>query len=117
LSDTQQKLKEMAQLSVFANRISEVQEKNLKHFPFVFFEKVQEASIDYDLGHSVDEEKKEIHHKSFVTYYLTLDPNPAINTNIAKRILALEVSVRKLFWSDIKLELHINGKKIYESKQ
>jgi hypothetical protein len=63
----------MAQLSLLANRISEIQAKNLQYFPFVFFEKVSEVKIDYDLGHGTDEKTKEVHHKSLVSYYLILD--------------------------------------------
>ena len=105
----------MAQLTVFANRISEVQEKNLKMFPFVFFHGVKEVSIDYDLGHAVAENLKEVHHKSFVSYSLTLD-DTIVDTNLDKRFLALESSVRQLFWNDIVVRILFNGNKVYESK-
>ena len=115
MSDTKQKLKEMAQLTVFANRISEVQEKNLKMFPFVFFMNVKEVSINYDLGHGVSEDLKEVHHKSFVSYDLTLDDS-IVDINLERRFLALESSVRHLFWNDIRVQIMFNGKRVYESK-
>ena len=66
MSDSLKKhLKELAQLSMLANRISEIQEKNLKLFPFVFFEGLKEVTIDYDLGHGVNEGTKEINHNNF----------------------------------------------------
>ena len=112
------KLKELAQLSLLANRISEIQEKNLKMFPFVFFEKVKEVKIDYDLGHAINEENKEIQHKSFIAYRLTLDEeaNKSASFSVDRRFSALEVSVRDLFWKDISVQVYFNDKLAYESK-
>ena len=119
MSDSLRKhLKELAQLSLLANRISEIQEKNLKMFPFVFFENLKEVKIDYDLGHGMNESTKQVHHKSSVSYYLTIEQitNNDINNNIDKRFLALEASVRNLFWKDILVKVFINDKLAYESK-
>lgn len=115
MSDTRQKLKEMAQLSLLANRISETQEKNLKLWPFAFFEGVKVVRINYDLGHGVNEESKEVHHRSFVGYYLTLDEK-ANEPFLDKRFKTLEESVRALFWKDIVIKVHFNNKLVYESK-
>jgi hypothetical protein len=114
MNDTRQKLKEMAQLSVFSHRISEIQEKNLKMFPFVFFMGVKSVSIDYDLGHGINEDVKEVNHKSQVSYYLNIGDEE--NTFIEKRFSALEIAVRELFWKDVKIEVYFNGAKKYESK-
>lgn len=115
MSDTKQKLKEMAQLSLLANRISETQELNLKNFPFVFFESVSGVRIDYDLSHTVNEEAKELCHASHVTYKLELDEK--YNTQfLDKRFSAIETSVRTLFWKDIKVMVYFNDKLVYESK-
>lgn len=113
--DTRKHLKEMAQLSLLANRISEIQEKNLKMFPFVFFDKVKAVKIEYDLGHGVDDKTKEVNHKSFVSYYLTLD-EIANELNLNTRLLAIETSVRELFWKDIVVQVYFNRKLVYESK-
>lgn len=115
MSDTRQKLKEMAQLSILANRISEVQEKNLKMYPFVFFDGVSIVSIDYDLGHGVDEKSKEVHHKSLVAYHLTLDEK-ANERLLEKRLKTLEISVRAILWQDIIVKVFFNSKLVYESK-
>lgn len=115
MSNTKQKLKEMAQLSLLANRISEVQEKNLKNFPFVFFESITLASISYDLGHGVNEETKQLNHNSHVIYDLELDESH--NTQfLDKRFAALESSVRAVFWKDVKVKVLFNGKSVFESK-
>lgn len=108
----------MAQLSLLANRISEIQERNLKYFPFVYFEKVDGVKIDYDLGHGINEETKEVNHNSFVAYFLTLseEANSGKDFQIEKRFKALEVSIRELFWNDIKIQVYFNNKLVYESK-
>jgi hypothetical protein len=107
----------MAMLSVLANRVSEVQTKNLQTFPFVFFNEVKEASIDYDLAHRSTEKTAPngpiSKFDSRVTYHLTL--NEGANANLEKRFFALQESVRVLFWKDITVEVYLNGKK-YESK-
>ena len=115
MSDTKQKLKELAQLSLLANRISETQEKNMKNYPFVYFEKVTLASITYDLGHGVNEETKQLNHNSFITYRLELDEKEN-EPFLDKRFMALEASLRAVFWSDIKVTVYFNDKLVYESK-
>lgn len=115
MSDTRQKLKEMAQLSILANRISEIQEKNLKMYPFVFFDGVSIARIDYDLGHGVNEETKEVNHKSLVAYYLTIDEKQ-VDHLLEKRFKTLEVSVRAMLWQDIIVKVYFNNKVVFESK-
>lgn len=105
----------MAQLSILANRISEVQEKNLKMYPFCFFDDVSVVRIEYDLGHGVDENSKEVHHKSLVAYHLTLDET--VNERLLeKRLKTLEISIRAILWQDIMVKVFFNGKLVYESK-
>lgn len=115
MSELKKQLKELAQLSLLANRISTIQEKNLKMFPFVYFDGVKEVVIDYDLGHGVDEKTKQVNHKSSVTYRLTMD-GLSDNTNLSIRFNALEKSVRELFWKDVRIQVYFNGKLVYESK-
>lgn len=115
MSDIKRKLQEMAQLTLLSNRISEIQENNLKKFPFVFFEKVGEAQIEYDLGHGTNETAREINHKSSVTYHLMLDKQSNDNF-LNKRFAALENGVRSLFWKDVKVSVYFNGQLMYESK-
>jgi len=113
LSDLKQKLKERAQLAVLANRISDFHAENLRKFPFVFFDNIKSASIDYDFGHAVNEAKKEVQHGSRVCYRFT---GPVEGENMEKRFQALEAAVRNLFWRDVKVEVYINDEKKYESK-
>jgi len=125
---TEQQIREMAKLSLASNRISEVQEKNLKMYPLIFFDGVKKAEIDYDFTNNqtveTEEDRKNLEikykfnkldTKHFrVSYYLTVDESP--NEMIEKRFKALEDSVRNLFWKETKVEVFINGSKKYESK-
>ena len=118
MSDLRKTLKEMAQLTVFSNRISEQQEKNLKMWPFVYFENVMTVNVDYDLGHGVNDEKKEINHNSKVSYHLLMSDGyeEANKEQLDKRFLAIETSVRQLFWKDVRVQVFFNRKLAYESK-
>jgi hypothetical protein len=107
-------LKEMARLSVLSGRISETQSKNLQYFPLVFFESVKEVKIDYDLTPDKSMGDVPTHSNSLVSYYLTLDESK--NDNLEKRYLALEKSVRTLFWTDIVVEVYFNDQIKYKSK-
>lgn len=106
-------LKEMAQLTALSGRISEVQAKNLQYFPMVFFESVKEVKIDYDLAPNKSMGDEPTNSNSLVSYYLILDESK--NDNVDKRFLALEKSVRALFWTDVVIEVYFNGQIKYKS--
>lgn len=97
----------MAKLSLFSNRISEIQEQNLKCYPFVFFEGVTCAKVDYDLSRSGERH---------VTYNLELDETENSLISLQSRFIAIERSTRALFWNDLKVRVNFNGKLAYESK-
>jgi len=106
-------LKEMARLTALSGRVSDVQLKNLQFFPLVFFEGITEVKIEYDLmpQKSIDDEPTKSN--SLISYHLTLDELK--NSNLEERFLALEKSVRTLFWSDTVLEIYFNKKIVYKS--
>lgn len=126
----EQKLQEMARLSLLSNKINPVQEKNLKMFPFIFFDGVKEVKIDYDLSNvaliNTEEDTKDINikynlgnveTKHFrVSYHIELD-EAKTNPNIDKRFDALKQAVRSLFWNNIKVEVFFNGKNAYASSE
>lgn len=103
----------MAQLSVLANRISEIQEKNLKSYPFIFFNGVKSVKIDYNLS-KVDDNGLMNHEDHHVTFDLELEESA--QDHLEKRFDAIEVSARAIFWSDLKVRVYFNGKPAYESK-
>lgn len=109
-------LKEMAKLSILANRISEVQEKNMKAYPFIFFNEVKSVKVDYNLGRAHTKYApgtKEPKWDTWVAYYLEL--NEGSNPNLERRFLCIEEAIRVLFWKDIRVEVHFNGKPMYKS--
>lgn len=117
-SAIRERIKEMAQLAILANRISEVQEKNLKHYPFVFFNEVNSVTIDYNVGRTIPKYapgEKEPKWDTWVSYNLELDES-ANTTHLDKRFFCLEEAVRVLFWKDLTVRVFFNGKKVYESK-
>lgn len=116
----------MAKLSMLTDRISEVQAKNLKMYPFVFFEGVLSAAIQYDLSNNlgVDTETKDedlkynlsapqTNHLK-VSYYLKIEEQ--LNHSLDRRFQAIEEAVRTIFWKQVKVEVFFNDKKMYESK-
>lgn len=123
MADTKQTIKEMATLVASSNRISEFHEKNMKMFPLVFFEGVREVSVEYDLSHqsNIDEkDKKKLIIKAptfnnFVNYKLTIDPQVQ-STHLDRRYVAIESSIRSLFWKNVIVRVYFNDKLMFESK-
>jgi hypothetical protein len=112
----------MAKLTIFSNKISDVQEKNLKTWPFVFFEGVKSVMIDYDLQRiddiTLDDKNLSINKprsNNYVKYTLMIDENVS-NSNIERRYSALESSVRGLFWKNVVVEIVFNDRTVYKSK-
>lgn len=132
---TPEKVKDMAKLVHLSGRISSFHEKNLKMYPYVFFEAVKAATVSYDFSHhpsnsgpketpkTPDEFYKEIGKaamnmtsNSMVAYYLELDES-LNKDHLPKRFDALEKSVRSLFWNDVIVKVYFNGNIVYESKK
>jgi hypothetical protein len=112
---TQEMLREMAQLTALSGRISSIQIHNLKMFPLVFFDAVDEVRISYDLLPIKTVEDEPVKNNLLVAYHLTLDESK--NENLDKRYSALESSVRNLFWNDVSVEVFFNGHIKYKSVQ
>lgn len=115
MSKAAEKAKELAMLTVLSNKISPIQEQNLKMYPFAFFDGVKEVKIKYDLEHKKTTEDEPVINNSLVSYYLTLDNTEL--TMLEKRFEILEASVRNLFWKDIIVEVYFNNKIVFKSKE
>jgi hypothetical protein len=124
LSNADDTVKEMAKLAIISNRISEVHEKNMKTYPFIFFDGVKDVKIDYDLSNkaNIDEsDYKQLRVNTptanhFVKYYLTINPETQ-NQNMDRRLTAIESAIRTLFWKNVTVFIYINDKLIFESKK
>jgi hypothetical protein len=122
------KIRDMAKLGLMANRINEVQEKNLKMYPFIYFWGVKSVRIDYDLSNNNTvniEDKPEQLSADYkfeepnlehlrVTYYLEMAPSEqGQNHHMEERFKHLEKSVRTLFWKEVLVEVYFNSTKAY----
>ena len=105
MSNSESKVRELAKLSILSNRISEIHEKNLKAYPFIFFNGVKEAAIDYDLERG---------QKNYVKFTLTLKDDKE-TPSMEKRLTALDQSVKNLFWKEVSTSVILNGKEVYNS--
>jgi hypothetical protein len=108
LSDKTPSLKDLTKLGVFFGRIPETHIENLKAFPFIYFNKLTEAKLDYSVE-TIDKTKS-----TLFCYDLTLDLDE--NNFLDKRYKALEDAVRLLFWKDIKIIIRINDEEVYKSE-
>jgi len=105
MSNSEEKIRELAKLSILSNRISEIHEKNLKAYPFIFFNGVKEAAIDYELERG---------QKNHVKFVLTLKDGQE-TPSLEKRLSALDQSVKNLFWKEVSTSVIMNGKKVFDS--
>jgi hypothetical protein len=114
-SKVREKVQDMAKLTVLSRRISAVQEKNMKLYPFIFFKDLKEARVEYDLDRVKTVGDEPEHNNSTVTYFLTLDE--ATNDRMDFRFKSLETAIKVLFWSDVVVEIYINDRIMFKSKK
>ena len=121
--DAQNIVRDMAKLTIMSNQISEIQLKNMKMYPFVFFEGVKSVTLDFNLQRVDDVLVDKLQNltlnkpinASYVKYSLVIDESVA-QPNIERRYAALESSIRSLFWKNITVEIQFNDKTVYVSK-
>jgi len=107
LSDTDKSLGDMTKLMVFFGRIPETHVKSLESYPFIFFNDVKEAKVDYSVATI---------NKAEATYFnYELDLNLDSNDQLRKRCEALELAVRQLFWKEAQITIKINGEERFKS--
>lgn len=129
-STTEEQVREMAKLTLLTNKLNPIQEKNLKMYPLVFFNGIKSAKVDFDLSNDqmlIDSEenkkdleityqfnKAETRHLR-VSYHLDIEES-ADNNSIDARYSAITQAVRNLLFKEIKVQVFINSKLAYESK-
>lgn len=101
-------VREMAKLSILSERISEVQEKNIKMYPFIAFDGVKSAEISYDLSGNT---------KAFIVEYKLQISDSEKMDNIQKRYSALETWIRSLLWKEVNIRIYFNDISTYTSKE
>lgn len=121
-------VREMARLALLSNKINEIQEKNLKIYPFVFFNNVSSVELNYDFSKigDVDFSSKDAninydikgvetrHLKvSYAIDVLELCPDQ----ELAKRCQALEMAVHNLLWNNIQVSISLNGTQAFKSEK
>lgn len=137
MSKTQETIQEMARLTMLSNKLNEVQIKNLKMYPFIYFDGIQQIVMDYDFSNNLDvnteeevtpateEEGAKLDIKYdfqttpehlYINYHLTLEPTIK-QIHLEKRFEALEGSVRALLWKEIVVRVFFGSDKVFESKK
>ena len=99
---------DLTKLMLFFGRLPEPHIKSLESYPFIFFNDLKEAKLDYSVE-TTDKTKP-----TLFSYDLTL--NLATNDQLPKRYKALEDAVRKLFWKEAKIKVIIHGNEVYKSE-
>lgn len=102
----EQSIADLTKLGLFFGRISEVHMENLKAFPFIFFNDVLKATMDYEIATKKDQD-------STISYDVHVSKE---NDHLEHRYKAIETAVRDLFWKEMKVRVSINGKEVYKSE-
>lgn len=124
----QKHVREMAKLAMLSGNLSDFHLDNLKKYGAIAFNGVKSGKIEYDLTQykfAKAEEPRDDRERivdaiegrrcmSFVAYHVETDGSD--QPNLERRIEWLESSARSLLWSDITVEIHLNGKIIHRSK-
>jgi len=105
MSDIKEKVRELGKLSILSNRISDFHQKNMETYPFVVFNGIKEAEVDYGLERGG---------KNYVQYTLLLK-NEAENPLLEKRLEMLDKSIKNLFWKEVSVIVILDGKKVFDS--
>lgn len=99
---------DLTKLMVFFGRVPETHIKALKEYPWIFFNGLSEAKLEYSIE-TTDKTKV-----TKFSYELTLPLEQ--NDHLDKRYKALESAVRTLFWKEVLIEIKINGQEVYKSE-
>lgn len=114
--NTEEAIREMAKLTMLSNKINEIQEKNLKMFPLVFFNGVSKVVVNYDLSVNRTPNDEAPTVNSYVSYDLTIDESQD-NSKLDHRFKHLENSVHNLFWNSVRVKVLFNDRVVFESKK
>lgn len=100
--------KDLTKLMLFFGRIPEPIVKAMQSFPFIFFNDLKEAKLDYSVATKKEEGS------TLFKYDLSLPLES--NESMDKRCKALEQAIRSQFWADAKVKITVNEKEVYKSE-
>lgn len=114
--NTQNIVQEHKQMTMFSGKLSDFQLENLNKWPFIVFNDLDSAKIEYDFEKKVkitdeDEEKFDAIHAGKIKFNLFFDKKPSKNKDLDKRIDTIKAWTKFLFWSDTKVTVNIKAKK------
>ena len=101
----------MKQLLILSKKLSEWHVKNLNNFIFIAFDNVASVEIDYDVSQGPG---------SYVIFNVKKKDSRkkiAEKSQIARRCQDVEHWVRSIIWEEVRVEIKVNNKNIFVSKQ
>lgn len=107
-SDVEKTLVDLKNMSILTGELAELHIKNLKAFPYIFFDHITSCELSWDINLQREANKK----TSWVKYNLTIKES---NDLMQNRVERMTWSVKNLLWNDTEVYVYVNGTK-YESK-
>lgn len=98
---------ELKRLMIATGRLPETLWRTLQNYPFIFFNDVKEAKIDYSIATKPSES---------TTFEYNIILNTESNNCIEKRYKGIEKAIRDLFWKEAQIKISINGQEVYKSE-
>lgn len=99
-------LEDMRKITMLTGQLSSVHEQNLQTWPYIAFESVENAEIDYDLSKAYFEEVGQ----NRIEFNLKIAQS---QEQVENRCKCLASWVRDMFWKEIAVTVKINGAKVY----
>jgi hypothetical protein len=97
---------DLKKLIILSGQLSEIHIKNIKMFPFIFFDGVQSAEVTFDLDIA-----KERDGAMSVCYRLKFKKGFSKIDNLQQRCQALENAVKNLLWKEVDVAIYKNKSK------
>ena len=108
-TDQTTQLDDHRKMLTLSKQLSSFQLENLKGWPFVVFPDIKKSEVEYSF---IDNE--EMFYAGEVIFKVELD-SELNKEEILKRSTFLSDWTKVLFWTDTKVEVHVNGKRINDN--
>lgn len=99
--------KELKKLMIVSGRLPETHWKTIQSYPFIFFNDVSEAKLEYSVA---------IKPSEHTVFHYELSTNIESNNCIEKRYKGIEKAIKDLFWKEAQIKISINGQEVYKSE-